>query len=198
MSKQKQKPKPKSTVKTQERNNEKKTQSKNKHNYYIAIIGAVALVIAAIIGIFNIDLTPFIIEGKHTPSDTIKFKHKNGKIELFDSSSGVAYIYKEFLDENLVGKIYDDNKIVSGWAVKLYLDNDYFVFFVDPAGENNFQCYARYAEYDGSTYVYTNRNYTEEISVVLTEDQEIKIEFNINNVPFDLCSSTDFKVGYAY
>lgn len=54
------------------------------------------------------------------------FTHEFGKIELFDDRSGIAYIYKDFMDTYPIGATVGDKLTISGWNICLYKDYNSF------------------------------------------------------------------------
>lgn len=110
----------------------------------------------------------------------------DGEVELFSFRSGVAYINKNFLSKNYIGYIDGDN-CVDGWALEFTQNEKSFVIFVLPIQreiieQNGFQnCFASY-------FVNTKEveTFSEKISASLTEEGDLQIKFDIENVPFNL------------
>lgn len=135
------------------------------------------------------DSNPDNSSGSLESSNPIKkITYDYGKVELFSSGSGIAYISKQFIAENYIGRI-DGNKQVIGWVLTFLNNEKSFAIFVVPAPRetierNFFKCDA--------TYSINNENvklYSDGISAKLKEEGDIQIEFNINDIPFDLTSA---------
>ncbi len=128
--------------------------------------------------------------GSESDSDSQpSFYNENGMVELFDDHSGVAYIYKKYLDENPLDLV-DENgnyKIV-GWYIRLTCDDKEFSFNIDSTTTpGNLCCYAQY-DLNGKY----QSTYSNQTNVFYDENGNLKIEFNFNTIPFDLRDSSNY------
>ncbi len=119
------------------------------------------------------------------------FTNEKGRVELFDGRSGVAYIYKGYLDENPIGLIneYGHTKII-GWSIILTYQNKSFSFNIDCSQNND----------EDHPYCSTQYDINEESQndlfnnpiVSYDTNGDLKIEFEFENIPFDLRDSSDY------
>lgn len=114
------------------------------------------------------------------------------KIELYSSCSGVAYIYKDFLDRHYIGKI-TDNVQLTGWSISLHASGQTFSFKIYPKQTQNGFCYD--TEFISSKTFYDQNKITNQVSAELTENGDLKIMFNFINIPVDLSSTYEIIPG---
>lgn len=123
-------------------------------------------------------------------------KHANGEIIFGNSKCGTAYIYKDYINNRKVGTFYDKAEI-KGWYVKIYLDNEFFMFFVKPSKnilEGEYYCYARNGKVINSSEEYSAKIYKDIIYAALDENGNLRIIYNIvDEPPFDLSAATKLK-----
>lgn len=114
----------------------------------------------------------------------------NGIIGIYNDYSGVAYIYKDYLDEHPIGGIVDGSR-VDGWSININSNDQYFYINLMPVenSTNLKEIITLYGTNDILPYDYIGNISTEMI------DGHLKIEFNINNMPFDLETISSFYVG---
>lgn len=130
------------------------------------------------------------IEFSEPQNITHSVSDENGKIELFSDHSGVAYIYKRFLDENPIGKVNGIGDTIIGWSISLHC-NEKVLSFNILSQSDKFECTAQYnldGEYQG-TYLY-------DMFTKREENGDIIIEFDINKIAFDLRDSTKIEIMY--
>ena len=118
-----------------------------------------------------------LLEEPHTLYDD----YDGGMVELYDNYSGVAYIYKDFLEEYYIGKTSKGKKIC-GWSFDFFSESENFSIFVMPVYddmnyENELECVVWYDEYE---YEYIGNVFAE-----IVENGDLKIEFNIYNTPLN-------------
>lgn len=117
--------------------------------------------------------------------------NEKGRVELFNDHSGIAYIYKKYLDDNPIGLIdeYSNFKII-GWSIVLNYQNKSFSFNIDSRQNDDKDhpyCSAQYNINEEPQNIFLNKP-----NVSYETNGDLKIEFNFDNVPFDLRdSSTD-------
>jgi len=117
-------------------------------------------------------------------------------VELFSDCSGIGYINKEYLSDNYIGKIDGDRKII-GWVLSLHKnEEEKFNVFVFPTqnelvNQKGFQnCRAAYMVNGKSV-----KSCSGMILANLTEDGDLQIEFNIDNIPFNLIDTDHVNSG---
>lgn len=129
---------------------------------------------------------------EHT-NNTI-FTHKYGKIELFDDRSGIAYIYKDFMDTYPIGATVGNKLTISGWNICLYKDYNRFELYAYSEMSNipPIDCTAQYSQNEDYQFSYVDRP-------VYFYDNEgnLQIEFSYSGIPFDLRESDFIKVDYS-
>ncbi len=121
------------------------------------------------------------------------FESEDGKIKLFNSCSGEAYINKGYLEKNSIGKIlYGERKEICAWSIDL-LYNEMTKFFinVEPTSNNQYECTAWCSEANDNTSFY---KYLGEINVESSQNGDLKIDFQFDSLPFDLLNSTDMRI----
>lgn len=122
------------------------------------------------------------------------FTHKYGKIELTDSHSGVAYIYKSLLDEMPIGTITKSNQPSGGWQISLFKGIESFGIYLfsethTPPIE---RCLVQYNVLGDCQIIFGDTpNYFYNAS------GDLQIEFSYNNIPFDLRESEAIDVDYV-
>lgn len=128
--------------------------------------------------------------------DDNTLRNSNGEIKFSNSKCGTAYIYKDYLDSHKVGTFYDNSEI-KGWYVKIYLDNEFFMFFVKPSNnilEGEYSCYAQSGTVGNLYESYSAKIYQDIIYADLDENGNLRIIYNIvDEPPFDLSAATKLK-----
>lgn len=122
------------------------------------------------------------------------FTHEFGKIELFDDRSGIAYIYKDFMDTYPIGATVGDKLTISGWNICLYKDYNSFELYAFSKMSNipPIDCTAQYSQNEDYQFSYVDHP-------VYFYDNEgnLQIEFCYSGLPFDLRESDFIKVDYS-
>lgn len=122
------------------------------------------------------------------------FTHEFGKIELFDDRSGIAYIYKDFMDTYPIGATVGDKLTISGWNICLYKDYNSFELYAFSKMSNipPIDCKAQYSQNEDYQFSYVDHP-------VYFYDNEgnLQIEFCYSGLPFDLRESDFIKVDYS-
>lgn len=178
----------------------------------VAWIGFAGLIIAAIIGVFNYDLTPkndsvndsssssyeiiggsiVTFESDHLSendieteeNDTIYDENYKGMLQKYDNSSGIAYIFKNHLEEYPIGSICDNSTII-GWSIDIFAgENSVLIYVGRTLNSDEFNCGATY--YENGEYM---GEYKGNIAVKLTENGDLKIKFNFDDTYFDFCNA---------
>lgn len=127
-------------------------------------------------------------------SENVIFTHKYGQIELTDSHSGVAYIYKSLLDEMPIGTITENNQPSAGWQISLFKGTESFGIYLfsethTPPIE---RCLVQYNVLGNCQIIFSNTpNY------FYNDSGDLQIEFSYNNIPFDLRKSEAIDVSYV-
>lgn len=122
-----------------------------------------------------------------TTTKTYYFFDDDGEIELFNDHGGEAYIYKKYLDENPIGGSNIVGETITGWAIMLCCNEKDLTFHIVETDE--LDCTAQYdlnQKYQ-NTYLY-------HINVKREENGDLKIEFDIDEITFDLRDSTKIEV----
>lgn len=128
-------------------------------------------------------------------SDTpYTFKDERTKVELYSSNSGVAYIYKTFLDENYFKKkIHNDNDEIVGWSITFYDEEEILMIYVYPLPNGYY-----YVEMDSPIIFIDQNKLNSFVSAELTGNGDLKITFNFRDEAFDLSSSKRIIPGKIY
>lgn len=137
----------------------------------------------------NVDIGIPISE---STSDTV-FTHEYGKIELTDDHSGIAYIYKDYIDDYAIGASID-GLTINGWYIVLNNGDESFQLFVcaNKYKDHTIECFAQY--YINGIFQY---NLSELPNFFINDSGDLQIEFSCKEVPFDLRDSTEITIGYT-
>lgn len=124
---------------------------------------------------------------------------EGGIIGIYNDYSGVAYIYKDYLDEHPIGGIVDGSRI-DGWSININANDQYFFIFLIPVDnstnhEYELESFTLYCN-DITTNEYTKYEYIGDISTKIVEDGHLMIEFSINNMPFNLQTINYFNASF--
>lgn len=121
------------------------------------------------------------------------FPSENGRVELYDDHSGIAYIYKKYLDENPIGLIEDGEYKLMGWSIKFTCDNKSLSFNTTCQNddESQLQCSAQYSINEEPQSIILN-----DLKVNYEPNGDLRIEFNFETVPFDLRDSSSDIIFY--
>ena len=137
----------------------------------------------------NVDIGIPISE---STSDTV-FTHEYGKIELTDDHSGIAYIYKDYIDYYAIGSSID-GLTISGLDIGLNSGDESFQLFVyaNKYNGHTIECSAQY--YINGIFQY---NFSELPSFFITNCGDLQIEFSCKEIPFDLRDSSEITIGHS-
>lgn len=114
---------------------------------------------------------------------------ENGRVEIFDNCKGVAYIYKNHLEEYPIGSIYD-GLTTTGWGIDIYAGKNSVLFQVGGIpNSDKFSCSALYFE-NGENMGW----YEGYIAAMSTESGDLKIEFNFDDTYFDFRNTDEVYV----
>lgn len=127
-----------------------------------------------------------------TSEINLTLDHPMAKIELYSSCSGVAYIYKDFLDRHYIGKITENGQL-TGWGISLHMTDQTVSFIILPKQTQN-ECYYD-IELNSSKTLFDQNKIQNQISAELTENGDLKIMFNFINIPIDLSSTYEIMPG---
>lgn len=125
-----------------------------------------------------------------TPRVIMTLKDYDAKVELFSANSGIAYIYRGFLEMNYIGTSFG-GQTITGWTISLCANDETFTFEIVPIQNGT---YFDIEFYSSNTFVDSNK-IKNLISAELTEKGDLKVEFNFRNNPIDLSSSSKIMVG---
>ena len=121
------------------------------------------------------------------------FTHEFGKIELTDDHSGIAYIYKDYIDYYAIGSSID-GLTISGLDIGLNSGDESFQLFVyaNKYNGHTIECSAQY--YINGIFQY---NFSELPSFFITNSGDLQIEFSCKEIPFDLRDSSEITIGHS-
>ena len=122
-----------------------------------------------------------------TTTKTYYFVDDDGEVELFNDHSGVAYIYKKYLDENPIGEANIVGDTIIGWAIMMHCNEKDLTFHIVQTDE--LDCTAQYDLNQKCQKIYLYH-----INVNREENGDLKIEFDIDEIAFDLRDSTQIAV----
>ena len=137
----------------------------------------------------NVDIGIPISE---STSDTV-FTHEYGKIELTDDHSGIAYIYKDYIDNYAIGSSID-GLTIGGLDIGLNNGDERFQLFVyaNKYNDHTIECSAQY--YINGIFQY---NFSELPNFFITNSGDLQIEFSCKEIPFDLRDSSEITIGHS-
>lgn len=103
-----------------------------------------------------------------------------GKLVIHDTNNCTGYIYNNFLNENYIGKVDGDSKII-GWEININTgyDNMSLAVSLEPGDED-------YTHILKGSVIYNNRgSFYDDVNSYIINDQ-IVIQINSDNLPFSL------------
>lgn len=116
----------------------------------------------------------------------------DGMVEFYNDHSGVALIYKNYLYNNPIGSINEFSGFETiGWSISVFDNTKSFSFNITQS-QTAIEVFECTAQYDIDNEV--QEIYLEQIYTQTDENGNLKIEFNINNLPFDLRTLSGVKV----
>lgn len=119
------------------------------------------------------------------------FPHENGRVELFDDHSGVAYLYKKYLDENPIGFINEYGHVKTiGWSIQLTCDEKSLTFHIVDSNQNNAEVNNLYCSVQYDVREKPQNDYFNHPNVKYETSGDLKIEFDFDTVPYDLRDSS--------
>lgn len=121
------------------------------------------------------------------------FTHEYGKIELIDDHSGIAYIYKDYIDDYAIGSSID-GLTISGWDIGLNNGDERFQLFVfaNKYKDHTMECSAQY--YINGVF---QHNLSELPTFFINNNGDLQIEFSCKEIPFDLRGSSEITIGHS-
>ncbi len=170
-------------------------------NVLAAFLGVLATVLVALATLFaplvakiDISCVPNSTAVDNN-NDNITFTHEFGKIELTDAHSGMAYIYKDFLDATPIGATNNDGLTSNGWYIRLFKGTESFELFIysDTSITPPINCTVQYNIM--GNYQFSS---SKGVELFYNNTGDLQIEFNCNYIPFDLRESDAIDVCNIY
>lgn len=123
----------------------------------------------------TIESSPIVVARK------IGVRGNDGRVAFFNSCKGEIYLYKKFLDENYIGKPWDNkpnSAKLLGWKINIIANNPLHID-IWYESDNNFRCAVPYLDEKGI-------DYSNQISAYLIEGGILKVEFDFDSTPIDI------------